>query len=145
MVNASPGGESHRGFVVFGERAHTIGGAGGAAGGLSIRGASGLVSGPLSPSRRLGRRESLGAQREEQILFLPRFRGGRDAITERQLRPIAAIADWRNQRPMWGELKAGLSIGPSIQGDGIDSLPWSGVRGANAASPDGSAASVVKM
>jgi len=30
---------------------------------------------------------------QEEILYLPRSRGGRDAITERQLRPVVAVPD----------------------------------------------------
>lgn len=36
---------------------------------------------------------------QEAILNLPRVEKGRDQITERDLRPIAAIVDWRKQRP----------------------------------------------
>lgn len=35
------------------------------------------------------------------ILSLPRTESGRDAITERDLRPISAIVDWRKQRRVW--------------------------------------------
>lgn len=38
---------------------------------------------------------------QEALLFLPRTLGGRDAITEPQLRAIAAVPDWRKQRRMW--------------------------------------------
>ncbi|MCW5756711.1 MAG: hypothetical protein KIT54_05690 [Phycisphaeraceae bacterium] len=38
------------------------------------------------------------------ILFLPRIEGGRDPITERDLRPVAAIVDWRKQRAAWRRL-----------------------------------------
>lgn len=38
---------------------------------------------------------------QEAILYLPRVESGRDPIHERQLRPIAAEADWRKQRRMW--------------------------------------------
>ena len=41
---------------------------------------------------------------QEEILFLPLTEQGRDAITERQLRPIAAIPNWRRQRQMWRDL-----------------------------------------
>lgn len=34
---------------------------------------------------------------QEAILFLPRAEQGRDSITERDLRTIAAMADWRVQ------------------------------------------------
>jgi hypothetical protein len=38
---------------------------------------------------------------QEAILHLPRVLEGRDPITERDLRPIAAMRDWRQQREMW--------------------------------------------
>jgi hypothetical protein len=38
---------------------------------------------------------------QEAILFLPPVERGRDPMTERQLRPIAAEPDWRKQRRMW--------------------------------------------
>ena len=51
---------------------------------------------------------------QEQILFLPPVTEGRDPITERDLRPIAAELDWRAQRAMWAKWakwaeKAGLA------------------------------------
>lgn len=41
---------------------------------------------------------------QEAILDLPRVEHGRDPITERDLRPIAAVIDWRKQQRMWSEL-----------------------------------------
>jgi hypothetical protein len=38
---------------------------------------------------------------QEQILFLPATERGRDAITEKQLRTIAGVPDWRKHRRMW--------------------------------------------
>jgi hypothetical protein len=38
---------------------------------------------------------------QEAILDLPRVTEGRDPITERDLRPIAAQVDWGRQREMW--------------------------------------------
>lgn len=38
---------------------------------------------------------------QEALLLSPSTRRGRDTITERELRPIAALADWRMQRRMW--------------------------------------------
>lgn len=38
---------------------------------------------------------------QEQILFLPPLTGGRAAITEKHLRPIAAIPSWNKQRQIW--------------------------------------------
>ena len=40
---------------------------------------------------------------QEEILFLPQTVGGRDAVREIVVRPIAAVLDWRRQRRMWGE------------------------------------------
>jgi len=48
---------------------------------------------------------SLAPDIQEQILFLPTTERGRDAVTEKQLRPIAAVADWREQRRMWARLQ----------------------------------------
>jgi hypothetical protein len=38
---------------------------------------------------------------QEAILFLPATERGRESITERDLRPIAALADWNKQRRTW--------------------------------------------
>jgi hypothetical protein len=38
---------------------------------------------------------------QEAILFLPLVKSGREPVTERDMRPIAAMADWRKQRRMW--------------------------------------------
>ena len=38
---------------------------------------------------------------QEHILFLPRTTTGRDPVSERQLRPIVAEADWDRQREMY--------------------------------------------
>jgi len=49
-----------------------------------------------------------------EILKLPRTLRGRDPITERDIRPIAAVFDWRKQRRLWKELcvlRGGASIG----------------------------------
>lgn len=43
---------------------------------------------------------------QEAILFLPRIEQGCDAITERDLRPVAAMPDWRKQRTQWRALTA---------------------------------------
>jgi hypothetical protein len=42
---------------------------------------------------------------QEDILFLPRILKGYDPISERDLRPIAAIMDWEKQRQMWKNIK----------------------------------------
>lgn len=38
---------------------------------------------------------------QEELLFLPRVQSGPDPIQERQLRPLAALPDWRKQRRVW--------------------------------------------
>lgn len=40
---------------------------------------------------------------QEQILFLPPMKHGRDTIHERSVRRIAAIPDWKTQRRRWAE------------------------------------------
>jgi hypothetical protein len=42
---------------------------------------------------------------QDAILHLPRVEG-RDPISERDLRPISAVIDWRKQRRMWRQLVA---------------------------------------
>ena len=39
---------------------------------------------------------------QEQLLSLPETAGGRDAVFERDLRPIAKVVSWERQRRMWG-------------------------------------------
>jgi hypothetical protein len=41
---------------------------------------------------------------QEEILHLPKFERGRDPVSERALRPIAAVVDWREQRRMWRDV-----------------------------------------
>lgn len=41
---------------------------------------------------------------QEAILFLPRVDQGRDPVTERDLRPVTGLADWRKQRKAWAEI-----------------------------------------
>ena len=38
---------------------------------------------------------------QETLLFLPPTTNGRNRITEKMMRPIAAEVDWRGQRQMW--------------------------------------------
>ena len=38
---------------------------------------------------------------QEAILFLPRVESGRDPVTERELRPLVAMPEWRKQRNLW--------------------------------------------
>lgn len=42
---------------------------------------------------------------QEEVLSLPRVTAGRDAITERHLRTIAAEVDWARQVELWNQLK----------------------------------------
>jgi len=42
---------------------------------------------------------------QEEILFLPRIINGKDPISERHIRPIAAIACWTEQRKLWEKCK----------------------------------------
>ena len=44
---------------------------------------------------------------QEALLFLPRVVEGKDAITEKMLRPIAAEVDWERQRRTWRTLRGG--------------------------------------
>jgi hypothetical protein len=44
---------------------------------------------------------------QEQILFLPATERERDLVTEKQLRPIAGVPDWRKQRRIWGHEERG--------------------------------------
>jgi hypothetical protein len=47
---------------------------------------------------------------QEEILFLPPSKKGRDVIKERDVRPITMVADWKKQRALWKELKASKKI-----------------------------------
>ncbi len=48
--------------------------------------------------------DNLAPDIQEQILDLPRTVQGRDAILEREVRPIAKTHDWAEQRKMWTKL-----------------------------------------
>ncbi len=54
---------------------------------------------------------------QEAILFLPRTIKGRDSIREIMVRPIAAQADWRNQRRLWKCLAFDQGVEPKATGD----------------------------
>jgi hypothetical protein len=43
----------------------------------------------------------LASDIQEAIVFLPPVERGRDPITERDVRPIVAVSDWRKQRRLW--------------------------------------------
>jgi len=45
---------------------------------------------------------------QEAILHLPRVTSGKDPISERDVRPIAAEPDWRRQRRLWAALTTRL-------------------------------------
>jgi len=47
---------------------------------------------------------------QEHLLFLPATERGRDAVTEKQLRPIAAVSDWCWQRRMWQRNRRSVEI-----------------------------------
>lgn len=42
---------------------------------------------------------------QEEILFLPRAERERDSVSEHELRPVCAVADWREQRKRWRSLR----------------------------------------
>jgi hypothetical protein len=47
---------------------------------------------------------SLASDIQEEILFLPPTRKGRDRVQLRHILPIAALSDWREQRVRWKSL-----------------------------------------
>jgi hypothetical protein len=47
---------------------------------------------------------NLAPDLQEALLFLPRTERGRDAIILKDLLPMAAALDWREQRRRWAEL-----------------------------------------
>lgn len=51
---------------------------------------------------------NLAPDLQEQILFLPSTKRGRDAVKETDVRPIAATLDWRKQRRIWAALQRRL-------------------------------------
>ncbi|MCC7433412.1 MAG: hypothetical protein IT363_01915 [Methanoregulaceae archaeon] len=42
---------------------------------------------------------------QEEILDLPLVASGRDRLTERDLRPIAALSSWKKQRTAWRAIR----------------------------------------
>ncbi|MCB0133769.1 MAG: hypothetical protein KDD75_01500 [Caldilineaceae bacterium] len=52
---------------------------------------------------------SLAPDIQEAILFLPATERGRESITERDLRPIAAITNWSRQYTAWSRISERLS------------------------------------
>ena len=69
---------------------------------------------------------------QEALLFLPRTQNGRDAVTEHDLRPIAAEADWERQRESWGQLRQR----PGVAGAGAARVRAEGDDGGGAAAGD---------
>lgn len=55
---------------------------------------------------------------QEEVLFLPATERGRAKTTERHLRSLAAMADWRQQRQLWANLvpPIGVTISTSCAG-----------------------------
>lgn len=47
---------------------------------------------------------SLAPDIQEAILDLPPVTAGRDPVTERDVRPIAAELDWERQRTLWAQM-----------------------------------------
>jgi len=47
---------------------------------------------------------NLAPDLQEALLWLPPVEQGRDPLTERDLRPIVAIINWRKQRRLWDKL-----------------------------------------
>jgi hypothetical protein len=43
---------------------------------------------------------------QEELLFLPAVERGREAVTEKQLRPIAGMEDWKKQRRRWNAVSS---------------------------------------
>jgi hypothetical protein len=52
----------------------------------------------------------LAAGIQEALLFLPPVLHGRDPLTERDLRPIVTVCDWRKQQDLWKRLLACCEI-----------------------------------
>jgi hypothetical protein len=59
----------------------------------------------------IGNLLNLAPDIQEALLFLPVVKCGKDPISERDLRPVAATADWKKQRRMWQHLAQGLEMG----------------------------------
>ncbi|QEL20677.1 hypothetical protein [Limnoglobus roseus] len=57
---------------------------------------------------------------QEAVLHLPPTDAGRDAVTFRELLPIAAVANWDGQRTLWAVVAARLPVTPgsSARGSG---------------------------
>ena len=53
---------------------------------------------------------SLAPDIQEAILFLPASERGRESITERDLRPIAAALSWKAQKQMWHSVLTSIGV-----------------------------------
>jgi hypothetical protein len=62
---------------------------------------------------------------QEEILFLPRALGGRDVMTERQIRPIAGTSDWGEQLRRWTALRQTV---PGSEREPVDRADLAGGR-----------------
>ncbi len=51
---------------------------------------------------------------QEELLFLPRNYGGRDSVTERRIRRIAAGSMWRAQGELWRKIRNDLKRGEKL-------------------------------
>ncbi|WP_146369614.1 hypothetical protein [Symmachiella macrocystis] len=47
---------------------------------------------------------------QEALLFLPPMEQGKDTLTERDLRVIVAVTDWRKQRRLWKDFAANAGV-----------------------------------
>jgi hypothetical protein len=65
----------------------------------------------------------LAPEIQEELLGLARSAGGQDALTERQVRPIAAVPDWRKQRAMWRQVPRRPPQNDSVTLDGPAGRP----------------------
>ena len=43
---------------------------------------------------------------QEELLFLRAVESGKDPVTEKMLRPVAAEISWERKRVLWGTLKS---------------------------------------
>lgn len=59
--------------------------------------------------------DNLAPDIQEHILDLPRTIQGRDAILEREVRPIAKTLDWTDERKMWAEIVQRLQGPPPTE------------------------------
>jgi hypothetical protein len=50
---------------------------------------------------------NLASEIQEEILLLPRTADGSDPVTERQLRPVVSVTDWRKQVVVWRKTTGG--------------------------------------